>query len=64
MDAYPGGMTRTMRNRLFAAATGADDEEANDFIHWVGYNRPVKESGWRESMDANALWQQFVQFNR
>jgi hypothetical protein len=64
MDDYPGGMPRTMYNALFASAVGAGEEEADDFVRWVGYNRPVRDAAWRQNMDASDLWQQFIKLNR
>jgi hypothetical protein len=60
--AYPGGMTRGLRNKLWFAEHSQQVPAVilNRFVDWVGETKPVRDPMFSRRLDVSALWNEFA----
>jgi len=63
MDAYPGGMSRLTRNKLWfaPAVSGMPASALNNFVDWVAENKPVRDRAFVHDMDVRAVFIEYTE---
>jgi hypothetical protein len=60
--AYPGGMTRGLRNKLWFAehSQQVPADVLNKFVDWVGETKPVRDPMFSRGLRVGDLWNEFA----